>query len=324
MIDRSTLSAPQQQLAKRIFVRLGEAEAKVHGTTLEKVHFHEVGAIDSIADIVGTAIGWQLLGVERVVCSPVPTGQGTVQIAHGRVSIPAPATADLLTGIPLAESTVQAELTTPTGAAILATLVDQFGGVPSMRIDTIGYGAGTRDLNEQPNVLRLLVGQSDESSGDVAWQEDSVWILETNLDDVPGEWIAHCAQCLQDAGALDVYLTPIQMKKNRPAVILGVLCRAADITALERIIFAETASLGIRRWLARRHTLPRCPFDVETAWGRVAGKLATLADGTASFTPEYESCRQLAATTGRPLRDIYRAAQQAFALAAERRPSQPE
>jgi len=321
MIDRSTLSAPQQQLAKRIFVRLGEAEAKVHGTTLEKVHFHEVGAIDSIADIVGTAIGWQLLGVERVVCSPVPTGQGTVQIAHGRVSIPAPATADLLTGIPLAESTVQAELTTPTGAAILATLVDQFGGVPSMRIDTIGYGAGTRDLNEQPNVLRLLVGQSDESSGDVAWQEDSVWILETNLDDVPGEWIAHCAQCLQDAGALDVYLTPIQMKKNRPAVILGVLCRAADITALERIIFAETGSLGIRRWLARRHTLPRRPCDVETAWGRVAGKLATLADGTASFAPEYESCRQLAAATGRPLRDIYRAAQQAFALAADRRPS---
>jgi hypothetical protein len=291
---------------------------------LEKVHFHEVGAIDSIADIVGTAIGWQLLGVERVVCSPVPTGQGTVQIAHGRVSIPAPATADLLTGIPLAESTVQAELTTPTGAAILATLVDQFGGVPSMRIDTIGYGAGTRDLSEQPNVLRLLVGQSDESSGDVAWQEDSVWILETNLDDVPGEWIAHCAQCLQDAGALDVYLTPIQMKKNRPAVILGVLCRAADITALERIIFAETGSLGIRRWLARRHTLPRRPCDVETAWGRVAGKLATLADGTASFAPEYESCRQLAAATGRPLRDIYRAAQQAFALAADRRPPQPE
>lgn len=324
MIDRSTLSAPQQQLAKRIFIRLGEAEAKVHGTTLEKVHFHEVGAVDSIADIVGSAIGWQLLGIDRVVCSPVPTGRGTVQIAHGRVSIPAPATAELLTGIPLAESTVQAELTTPTGAAILATLVDQFGGVPSMRIDTIGYGAGTRDLDEQPNVLRLLLGDGDESSGDATWQEDQVWILETNLDDVPGEWIAHCVQCLQDAGALDVYLTPIQMKKNRPAVILAAMCRAADITALERIIFAETASLGIRRWLARRHTLPRCPCDVETAWGRVAGKLATLADGTASFTPEYESCRQLAAATGRPLRDIYRAAQQAFTLAAERRPSQPE
>jgi pyridinium-3,5-bisthiocarboxylic acid mononucleotide nickel chelatase len=324
MIDRSALSAPQQQLAKRIFVRLGEAEAKVHGTTLEKVHFHEVGAIDSIADIVGTAIGWQLLGVERVVCSPVPTGQGTVQIAHGRVSIPAPATAELLTGIPLAASTVQAELTTPTGAAILATLVGQFGGLPSMRIDTIGYGAGTRDLDEQPNVLRLLVGHSDESSGDAAWQEDAVWILETNLDDVPGEWIAHCAQCLQDAGALDVYLTPIQMKKNRPAVILGVLCRAADITALERIIFAETGSLGIRRWLSYRHTLPRRPCDVETAWGRVAGKLATLGDGTLSFAPEYESCRQLAAATGRPLRDIYRAAHQAFALAPDRRPAQAE
>jgi uncharacterized protein (TIGR00299 family) protein len=321
MIDRSALSAPQRQLAKRIFVRLGEAEAKVHGTTLEQVHFHEVGAMDSIADIVGTAIGWQLLRVDRVVCSPVPTGQGTVQIAHGRVSIPAPATAELLTGIPLAESNIQAELTTPTGAAILATLVDQFGGVPSMRIDTIGYGAGTRDLNEQPNVLRLLVGEGDESAGDAAWQEDQVWILETNLDDVPGEWIAHCAQCLGDAGALDVYLTPIQMKKNRPAVILGVLCQAADVTALERIIFAETGSLGIRRWLARRHTLPRRPYDVETAWGHVAGKLALLADGTASFAPEYESCRQLAAAAGRPLRDIYRAAQQAFDRSADREPS---
>ncbi len=312
MIERSQLSSAQQQLARRIFTRLAEAEAKVHGTTVEKVHFHEVGAIDSIADIVGTAIGWEMLGVDRVVCSPVPTGQGTVQIAHGRVSIPAPATAELLRGIPLAESQVSAELTTPTGAAIVATLADQFGPLPSMRITAVGYGAGSRDLDEQPNLLRLLLGECDEAVGSAPWQEDQVWVLETNLDDVPGEWIAYCAACLQDAGALDVYLTPIQMKKNRPAVTLSVLCRAADVGPIERIIFAETGSLGIRRWPAQRHTLPRSPHDVETPWGRVTGKLADLGDGTASFTPEYESCRQLAAATGQPLRAIYRAAQQAF------------
>ncbi|NLX54466.1 MAG: nickel pincer cofactor biosynthesis protein LarC [Planctomycetaceae bacterium] len=319
MIDRSALSAAQQQLAKRIFTRLGQAEAKVHGTTIEKVHFHEVGAVDSIADIVGTAIGWQLLGVERVVCAPVPTGQGTVQIAHGRVSVPAPATAELLTGIPLAASNVEAELTTPTGAAIVATLADQFGGLPSMQIETIGYGAGTRDLDDQPNLLRLLIGQSLDAAhqGDRAWQEDPVWVLETNLDDVPGEWIAYCTQRLQDAGALDVYLTPIQMKKNRPAVLLSILCRAADLTVLERIVFAETGSLGIRRWLAHRHTLSRQSCAVQTAWGEVTGKSAVLADGTTSFAPEYESCRQLAAASGQPLRDIYRAAQQAFGQSAD-------
>jgi hypothetical protein len=316
MIDRSTLTGPQRELARRIFVRLGEAEAKVHGTTLEKVHFHEVGAIDSIADIVGAAIGWQLLAVDRVVCSPIPTGQGTVNIAHGRVSIPAPATAELLIGIPLAPSDVQAELTTPTGAAIVATLVDQFGGVPAMRIHAIGYGAGTRDLEEQPNLLRLLVGESDETRGDLAWQEDQVWVLETNLDDVPGEWIAYCAQCLLEAGALDVYTTPIQMKKNRPGIVLSVLCQVVDIARLEQIMFAETGSLGVRRWPARRHTLQRRAHEVATPWGNVTGKLARLADGTVGFAPEYESCRQLALSAGRPLREIYRAAQRAFDLSA--------
>ncbi|MHB8951602.1 MAG: nickel pincer cofactor biosynthesis protein LarC [Pirellulaceae bacterium] len=318
MIQRSSLSVPQQELAHRIFARLGEAEAKVHGTTVEKVHFHEVGAVDSIADIVGTAIAWQRLDVDRVVCSPVPTGQGTVNIAHGRVSVPAPATAELLTGIPLAPSEVQAELTTPTGAAIVATLATDFGGVPAMRIRTIGYGAGTRDLDEQPNLLRLLVGESDELSGDTGWQEDQVWVLETNLDDVPGEWVAYCAQCLLEAGALDVYATPIQMKKNRPGLVLSVLCQAADIVSLEQIIFSETGSLGIRRWPARRHTLERRTHEVTTPWGNVVGKLARLADGTTSFSPEFESCRQLASSVGRPLREVYRAAQCAFDLSASR------
>lgn len=311
MIDGSQLSPAQKELATRIFVRLAEAEARVHGTTIEKVHFHEVGAVDSIADIVGSAIGWDLLGVSRIHCSPIPTGQGFVKIAHGRVSVPAPATAELLKGIPIAPSNVDAELTTPTGAAIAAALVNEFGGLPFFRPDAIGYGAGTRDLADQPNVLRLFVGEQDGSL-----PEDTVWVLETNLDDVPGEWIGYCTQQLLGAGALDVYAIPIQMKKDRPGIILGVLCQSVHVSELERIIFSETGSLGIRRWQAARHTLRRRAHRVDTPWGPVEGKLAQLNDRT-SFSPEYESCRHLAQATGRPLREIYRAAQRAFDLSED-------
>ena len=187
-IDASTvLTPPQKDLAKRIFTRLGEAEAKVHGTTLRKVHFHEVGAVDSIADIVGAAIGITLLGVDRIICSPVPTGTGYIEIAHGRVSVPAPATAELLKNIPLAPSTVPCELTTPTGAAIVATVADEFGPLPPMTMQTIGLGAGDRDMKEQANLLRLIVG--DAATGCAS---DQIWVLETNLDDVSGEIIGHC------------------------------------------------------------------------------------------------------------------------------------
>ncbi len=314
MIEGSSLSPRQQELAVKIFTRLGQAEAKVHGTTIEKVHFHEVGAVDSIADIVGSAIGWDLLGVERIECAPIPTGTGTVKIAHGVVSVPAPATAELLEGIPLAACSVPAELTTPTGAAIAASLVDRFGGLPAMRISTIGYGAGTRDLEDRPNILRLVVGDVDEPLSNEGVEQDSIWILETNLDDVPGEWIGYCTQSLLEAGALDVYTTPIQMKKNRPAVTLSVLCRADDRVRLEQIIFAETGSLGVRCWTAHRHTLPRRAHTVQTQWGAVEGKVAVLAGGRELFSPEYESCRQLAVASSQPLRDVYRAAQQAFDL----------
>jgi len=301
MIDRSRLSARQKDLATRIFTRLAEAEAHVHGTTIEKVHFHEVGAVDSIADIVGSAIGWDLLEVDQVHCSPIPTGRGFVRIAHGQVSVPAPATAELLKDIPLAASSAEAELTTPTGAAIVATLVDQFGGIPAMRVAKIGYGAGTRDLEQQPNVLRLFLGEHDEQL-----QEDVVWVLEANLDDVPGEWIGHCVQQLLAAGALDAYTVPVHMKKDRPGTIVGALCRPADVAILERVIFRETGSLGIRRWPASRHTLPRRPHQVETCL-----------DGKASFSPEYESCRRLAREADQPLREVYRAAQRAFDLSED-------
>ncbi len=307
MIGGSSLTASQKDLATRIFTRLGEAEAKVHGTTIRKVHFHEVGAVDSIADIVGSAIGLDLLGVDRIVCSPIPTGQGTVEIAHGRVSIPAPATAELLKGIPLMASTIESELTTPTGAAIVSTVVDEFGVLPAMQIETIGYGAGDRDLEAQANLVRLLVGEADDMTAN-----DQVWVLETNLDDATGEIVGHCVNLLAEAGALDVYTTSIQMKKNRPAIKLTVLCEADKIANLERILFRETTTLGVRRWLASRHKLERRIHTVETELGQITGKLATLADGTISFSPEYESCKEIAVEKKKPLKDVYEMARKAF------------
>lgn len=306
MIDRSVLSERQKELAKRIFTRLGEAEAKVHGTTIQKVHFHEVGAVDSIADIVASAIGLDLLQLDRIVCSPVPTGYGSVTIAHGRVSLPAPATAELLVGVPLATANIEGELTTPTGAAIVSTVADSFGPLPPLRITRIGYGAGTKDWATQPNLLRLILGETDEPLA-----ADQVWVLETNLDDVSGEVVGFTVTQLLEAGALDVYTTPIQMKKNRPGVMLSVICQPADIQKLEKIIFRETTALGIRRWPVSRHKLERKPHSVETAWGPIEGKLAWF-EGGVSFSPEFEACRRVAVAQNVPLKDVYEVANRAF------------
>jgi uncharacterized protein (TIGR00299 family) protein len=273
------------------------------------VHFHEVGAVDSIADIVGSAVGLVLLGVDRFVCSPVPRGSGHIELAHGRVGVPAPATAELLMmkGCPLAASGVEAELTTPTGAAILATVIDQFGPLPAMRVSAIGYGAGTRDFKEQANVVRLFVGEADAEL-----QEDQVTILETNVDDVSGEVVGHCFGRLLEAGALDVFSTSIQMKKNRPGVKLTVLCDAQRQLALEQILFTELGTLGVRRWTAARHKLQRRTHEVNTPWGPVAGKLAVLPDGSTSFAPEFDACQQVAAARKVSLAEVYEAARFAF------------
>jgi uncharacterized protein (TIGR00299 family) protein len=312
MIEGSRLSPRQQALAKRIFGRLAEAEAKVHGSTIEKVHFHEVGAVDSIADVVGSAIGFDLLGIERVVCSPVPTGHGFVTIAHGRVSIPAPATAELLRGAPLAPSSVESELTTPTGAAIATALAESFGPVPVMKIESIGYGAGQRELAEQPNMLRLLVGEAIAGpTGDSA-TSDTIWVLETNLDNISGEVIGYTTSQLFAAGALDVYTTAIQMKKNRPGVKLSVLCGNEDLEKVEAILFRETTTLGVRRWEAQRHKLERSAHSVDTPFGKIAGKLRRVAGQPPCFAPEFDDCARAAAEHRVPLQAVLDAARQAF------------
>ncbi len=302
----SGLTDKQKELASRIFRRLAEAEARVHGVAVEQVHFHEVGAVDSIVDVVGAAVGLDLLGVDEVVSSPVPTGGGMVRMAHGVCSVPAPATAELLKGVPLAQVSVEAELTTPTGAAILTTVAKAFGPLPAMTVEAVGYGAGTRDLPDRPNVLRLFVGRK-EQPGEV----DSVCVLETNLDDVPGEWVGYTTQRLLDAGALDVFCTPVFMKKNRPAVVLTVLCQPEDCERFECLLFEETGTFGVRKQVVQRVKRQREVVTVETPFGPVQGKVGRHVTGEL-FTPEFESCRSAAQKHNVPLREVYTAAVQAF------------
>lgn len=304
LIEGSLLTPDQQELAARIFHRLGEAEAKVHGIPLEQVHFHEVGAVDSIADICGAAIALDLLNIDRVVASAIPTGKGRVKIAHGDVTIPAPATIELLKGAPIAPSEVERELTTPTGAAVLATVVNDYGALPAMTVEHIGYGAGQADLSTQPNVLRVLIGQG-AAPGDDLLEQDVVWVLETNLDNLTGEIIGHACQRLLDEGALDVYTTAIQMKKGRPGTLISVLAAPSDADRLERTLFRETHTLGVRRRLMARHKLPRQPLEVETPWGAVEGKLAFVPGESFAFNPEYEQCKKLARDNRIPLKDVY-------------------
>jgi uncharacterized protein (TIGR00299 family) protein len=314
ILTSGNLSDRQRDLALRIFRRLGEAEAAVHGIPIEKVHFHEVGALDSIADIAGAAIGLDLLGVDQFTSRSVPAGSGMVQCDHGLMPIPAPATAMLLRGVPMASSEIKAELTTPTGAAILTTVVQDWTDAPAMTIERIGCGAGTKVFPEQPNVLRLLIGEQAHGQRSVGAgpQGDVVWVLETNLDDLPAEVIGYCYDLLFAAGALDVYSTPIFMKKNRPAIMLSVLAPEDKLPALEEILFRETATFGVRRYPATRHKLQRKPHTVATPWGPVQGKLGWLEGRPPVFTPEYDDCARVAREQKVPLRDVYAAAQRAF------------
>lgn len=314
MIQQAAMTDRQKEIAIRIFTRLAAAEAKVHGIEIEKVHFHEVGAADSIADIVCSAVGLDMLGIERIEASSIPTGCGTIEIAHGKVSIPAPATAELLTGIPIAQSDIQKELTTPTGAAILAELSARFGPPPAMKVTAIGYGAGTRDLENQANVLRISIGETVESAGGSSTETDSVCEIATNLDDCPGEQIGYCIERLWQAGALDVFTTAIGMKKDRPGVMLSVLCEESNRNSLLDIILAETTTIGVRyrRW--DRVVLKRSKITVETPMGKIDGKITILPNGSRRFTPEYESCRKIAAKCELAISAVYDSAVKAYEL----------
>ncbi|MEM9645563.1 MAG: nickel pincer cofactor biosynthesis protein LarC, partial [Planctomycetota bacterium] len=294
MIDRGTaISDNAKRLAKEIFHVVAHAEAKVHGSTLQKVHFHEVGAIDSIADIVGTAIAIDALGVQRVEASPVPTGTGEVTIAHGRVSIPAPATAEILRGVPLATSNVRAELTTPTGAAILKSLSESFGSLPSMVIDRLGYGAGSMDLEGQANVVRVYLGECVDEGRDSKLNSDQVAVLECNVDDTTPEQLADACERLMSSGVLDVFQTPCTMKKGRAGVLLTVVSSPDKIEDVEQILFRHTHSIGVRRYHAQRSKLPRTLVSVELPQGRLRGKVVELPGGDFRFKAEYEDLAQL-------------------------------
>jgi pyridinium-3,5-bisthiocarboxylic acid mononucleotide nickel chelatase len=309
IIDKSTVITDRQKaLAKAIFRKLGEAEANSHGVPIEKVHFHEVGAIDSIIDIVGAAVGLDLLGVDAIFASPVPTGTGYIQVAHGRMSVPAPATAFLLKGVPLAPSTLEMEMTTPTGAAILATTAKHFGPLPALTISSIGTGAGTKDVKTQPNVLRIIVGELAE-----ARVTDQVTLLETNLDDTSGELVSYVSSLLFTAGALDVYATPIYMKKNRPAVMLSVLCDPIRAHEMESILFRETETLGIRQTRWSRTILPRRAAVVNTEFGPISGKAFWRSEhDDKRFSPEHDTCAELARAGNVPLSAVHEAARKAW------------
>jgi len=294
MIEGASLPGRVKQNASAVFQRLGESEAAVHQTPIEKVHFHEVGALDSIADIVGACLGFELLGAEDIYCSPLNLGSGTVKGEHGVMPVPAPATAALVAGKPVYSRGPAVELTTPTGAAVAVTLAKDFGPMPSMRIARIGYGAGDRDFAEQANVLRIFVG---EPSG--AAEAASVVVIEANIDDSSPQVLGYTVERLLEAGALDATLQPLEMKKGRPGALLRVISTLEQRTVLANIIFHETTTLGVRLYTAERIVQARHSVEVETPHGKVRMKVSDH-----SFAPEYEDCRALARATGAALKDI--------------------
>ncbi len=378
IVEKSDLPVDIQQKAIAIFNKIGSAEAGIHGSSLDHVHLHELGGVDTIVDVVGTLVGLEALGIEHVVVSPVPLGRGFIHGAHGEIPLPAPATVALLKGVPITGSPMEMETVTPTGAALLASLANAFGPIPQMLFEQVGYGAGSRDL-PIPNVLRILIGtgtttlqkkqsahghphthphagenethnhdnahahadahvhphshshfgnagghapitildpRSHAETQDVTQPHehscldtDHLSVLETNVDDLNPEFYEHVMDRLFAAGALDVFFAPIQMKKNRPATLLRVLCRPDDVKSMTEILFLETSTLGIREHQVDRHALPRTMQTVETAYGAVKVKVAELGNGKVKSAPEYEDCRRLAEQHSVPIREVYQAAQ---------------
>lgn len=305
MIRESPLPERVRERSAAVFEMIAAAEARIHGVPPEEVGFHEVGAMDSILDTIGICLALENLGVEEIRASPVPTGSGKVRMAHGLYPVPAPATAELLRGIPLAPSDVQAELTTPTGAGVLRALVSTFGPLESLTIDRIGYGAGSRDL-ETPNILRVFVGRASDGT---SAPREVVHVLEAHFDDCSAETLGYAMERLFRGGALDVFFTAVQMKKNRPGTLLTVLAAPAASARLEEILLTETTTFGVRRSAWTRTVLRRETVEVQTPYGAVRTKIGRLGDRVVQATPEYEDVARLARERGVPFREVYRAAE---------------
>jgi uncharacterized protein (TIGR00299 family) protein len=301
IILNAAISRTAKATAIRIFEALGAAEAQIHNISIEDVHFHEVGAVDAMVDIVCAAFGAEALGVDEWVCSPLNVGGGSVKCVHGTLPVPAPATLKLLADAPVYSSGPQVELVTPTGAAIVKTLAARFASFPAMKVERSGYGAGSRDFPDHPNVLRLTTG---EAAGAAATLADSVTVLEANLDDLSPQVLAYAMERLLAEGAFDVFSTPVQMKKNRPGALLTVLSKPEDADRLTKLIFAETTTLGVRRCEEQRQTLSRRWESVQTNWGPVRIKIASMNGTISNYAPEYEDCRTLAEAHHVPLKIV--------------------
>jgi pyridinium-3,5-bisthiocarboxylic acid mononucleotide nickel chelatase len=309
LIQHSKLSPWVKEKAVAVFSRIARAEGKIHGQPAEEVHFHEVGAIDSIVDIVGACAGLEILGKPRVLSSAVTEGTGFIQCAHGRFPIPAPATVAILAerGVPISQCEEPHELVTPTGAAILAEFVEEFGPLRNLVPEKIGYGLGERDNKTRPNVLRAILGSAaPRSTHD--WETDQIAVLETNLDDINSEIVGYVVEKALKEGALDVFHTPIHMKKNRPGVLLTILCASAEADKFSELLLRETTALGVRRTTAERRKLRREIVKVETAFGPVEVKIGSLDGKEVQASPEFESCRKVADAKGAPLKQVYAAA----------------
>ena len=331
ILEKSKLAPQVRERAGAIFRKLGKAEARVHDVPVEKIHFHEVGAVDAIVDIVGACVGFEALGIEKFACSALNVGGGTAKMAHGVLPVPAPATANLLQGRPTYSNGVQKELVTPTGAAIVATLCDMFGPQPGMSVSAIGYGAGTADLEGQPNVLRIMVGEEVgvgkekegekeraqagvpfDAQGKPVLLDEEIAVVEANLDDMNPQIYGYFLEKALGAGALDVYTTPVQMKKNRPGTLLTVLCKPADAQALMNLIFAETTTFGVRTYRAQRRVLPREWVSVATEYGDVRIKVSRVNGRILHVAPEFEDCRKLAAEKDVPLQRVIASAMRSY------------
>jgi uncharacterized protein (TIGR00299 family) protein len=316
IIDWSKLSESVKNRSKEIFRRLAAAEAKVHGIEVEKVHFHEVGALDAILDIVGSCVGFALLGIDHFACSRINVGSGFVEMAHGKFPVPPPAVAELLKGVPTYSNEIEGELITPTGAAIIATVCESYGSMPETSIENVGYGAGTRTYEKFPNVLRVMIGKDASVHNSVDDDLEQLVLLETNIDDASPQVVAYAMERLLEAGAKDCWITPVQMKKNRPAFVVSALCEKARQPALLDILYSETSTIGVRISTVDRHALKREIRTVETKFGPIRVKVSIHKGHITNAMPEYDDVRAAALKNSLAFSEVQNAAVKALDLVA--------